>query len=249
MLTLAFGRVVAAQDVPTAFFDAWQSAAARKSQWSAFADKHAKHDLGRLAKLFHGIELLKAGKDGATTHFQFQVKKEGASILHKQVAFAGSGWQARVRMADLGVKLKAYHRKRVEYPTALKDLAAAGFVKTEDLIDPFGKPFAYEAKPRRLMPDVPRQTYTLRCTSTGAAMRQLNKTLRDLYDPLAAVQVTSLKPELGQAFVRFMQEDGSFSGARRWRPGEKQNGLMLWAVYDRYIIVGRADVPKVATLP
>ena len=246
VLTCASG-FAAAEDVPAAFYDAWQDAAANKARWEAFAQEHREHDLGDVARLYHGIELVKAGEDNAAAAMRIELKDQTPPLVRKQTALAAKSWLARMQMRRLRQQLKAHHRKRVEYPASLNELVAAGLVQSDGLVDPFGEPFAYEAKARKLMPDIPRQTYDLRCTTTKVKSRELAKVLRDLYEPSEEIEISSLKPDLGQAFVRFKNKDGSFGG-QRWRPGDKHEDLMLLAVYDRFILILHADVPKLATL-
>ena len=51
---------------------------------------------------------------------------------------------------------------------ALDDLVAGNFAAEKDLTDPDGKRFEYQPTARKLMPDLPRQTHTLRCNSIKA---------------------------------------------------------------------------------
>ena len=174
-------------------------------------------------------------------------ESDPATPLEKHFVETGKGWIARVEMVRLGRKLRAYYRRRVCYPQSLDELvdAADYEVTADDLVDPFGKRYEYKATARKLIPDMPRQAYTLRCTTTGAANADLDEALREAFEPVKHVAVSTLRPKSNEAYVRRKRKDGSFGPVQRWLVGETRDDLVLWAVYESYIVVGQKDRPKV----
>ena len=168
-----------------------------------------------------------------------QQDSKPASPFQRHLFDACKGWVARVGMLRLSRELRTSYRRNVQYPASLGELAHG------DVIDPFGKPYEYKAMARKLMPDVPRQTYTLRCTTTGATHKELKSTLREAFDLIEQVAVSTLTPGSNEAFVRTRRKDGSFGPVEHWAIGDTRKDMTLWAVYERYIIVGWKDRPKV----
>ena len=150
-------------------------------------------------------------------------------------------------MARLGRMLRAHYRSRVCYPESLNELVATPDygVTAAELVDPFGKRYEYEATARKLIPKVPRQTYTLRCTTTGATSAELDLALREAFEPVKYVAISTLRPKSNEVYVRRRRTDGSFGPAERWIAGKTRGDLVLWAVYEGYIVVGQKDRPKV----
>jgi len=169
------------------------------------------------------------------------------SPFQKHLLDACKGWVARVGMIRLSRKLRASYRRNVQYPVSLDELAqqGPGAATDADLIDPFGKPYEYKATARKLMPKLARQTYILRCTTTGVAHRELPRTLRETFDLFEHMAVSTLTPGSNEAFVRTRRKDGSFGPVEHWAVGDTRKDVTLWAVYERYIIVGWKDRPKI----
>ena len=185
---------------------------------------------------------------GRRTHRAPATQKEDpepASDLRRQIEEAGQGGAARVGMIRLDRQLRTYYRRHVEYPATLEELVHAGLAQRADLIDPFGQPYAYEATLRKLMPKVPRQAYTLACTTTGATRRQLKAALRDAFESNRQVMISTLSLDPASVFVRPTRKDGAFGAVRNWPVGEAHNGLTLWAICDGFIIIGENDRPSI----
>ncbi len=78
------------------------------------------------------------------------------------------------------------------FPSTLDELVTEGSVDATDLIDAFGEPFAYQSKARKLMPDLPRQTFSLRCVSIDAERRGLDKCLKRAAKPITDIELGNL---------------------------------------------------------
>lgn len=169
------------------------------------------------------------------------------STFQQHLAWAGKGWIARVGMVRLDRQLRSHYRRNVQYPASLDELAQSGAsaATAADLVDPFAKPYVYEATARKLIPDVPRQAYTLECSTTGASQLQLRQVLPDAFEPIPEVAISTLTPDSQSAFVRRTRKDGSFGPVQHWPVGETKDGLTLWAVYANFIVIGQSDVPKI----
>ena len=141
----------AGTNVPAAFLETWEKTAKNPAKsvslWQKFAKKNNEHDLGRLANLLAGIQLLRRSDDvadmgKALPYFQFRLPARPPgpddpqpSHLQKQIDAAGKGLTARVQMLQLGQKLQKYYRKHVEYPRTLDELLAEGSLDAADLIE------------------------------------------------------------------------------------------------------------------
>ena len=251
----------AGKNIPAAFLETWEQAAKNPAKsvslWKKFAKQNNAHDLERLAKLLAGIELLRRADDvtdmgKALPCFQFRLPAKPAdpdapkpSHLQKQIDAAGKGLTARVHMLQLGQKLQKYYRKHVEYPRTLDELLAEGSVDAADLIDPFGQPFAYQPEARKLMPDVPRQTFSLRCVSIDAQRCDLDKSLKHAAKPITDILLGNLVPLSDRAYVKRRRPDGAFGESKIWAVGRSSGELVLWAVYDNYVIVAWKQFPIV----
>ena len=251
--------------VSLAFLQTWQSAADEPkmalSLWCKFAKQRpGDHDLTRLARLMAGIEMLRRADDPAQLrqvlpYFHFELsEKAGAPDtpapppLRKLIVRAGNALTARVQMLQLGRKLQKYYRKHVEYPLSLDELISGGFAEPADLTDPFGQRFVYLPKPRKLMPDLPRQTFTLRCLSIDAERRDLAKCLKRPA-PITDILISSLTPQNNRAYIRRKRPDGAFGQSQAWNVGQPSGQLLLWAVYDNYLIAAWKQFPVVILKP
>ena len=251
----------AGKNISVAFLETWEKAAKSPgksvSLWQKFAEQNNADDLGQLAKLLVGVELLRHSDDRTDLSrllpylkLEFPDKPTSPdapepSYLRKQLAAAGKGVISRVQMLQLGQKLQKYYRKHVEYPQTLDELVAEGFAGPGDLIDPFGKPFAYQHKARKLMPDLPRQTFSLRCVSIDAERRDLDKCLEHAAKPITDILLGNLVPQSNRAYIKRRRPDGAFAESKRWPIGGSSGELVLWAVYDSYVIAAWKQFPIV----
>ena len=124
-------------------------------------------------------------------------------------------------------------------------MVTEGSVDATDLIDAFGEPFAYQSKARKLMPDLPRQTFSLRCVSIDAERRGLDKCLEHAAKPITDILLGNLVPQSNRAYVKRRRPDGAFGESKRWAVGGNSGKLVLWAVYDSYVIAAWKQFPIV----
>ena len=236
------------------FLRSWRRAAEypddAAGQWFAFASAHQNHDLGRIAALLNGIALLRDAKPAnqvlnAVARPQPPATEQDAeaSIVPGLVRRAAQGLRARAAMQALAVKLQAHYRKHVEYPPSLAALVAAGFAAESDIVDPFGDPFPYAAMPRRLLPELPRQTFQLRCRKINAEHRTFRSALTRSAQPMKDMLLSSVRPDLGQAYVKRIRRDGTPGPSLRWQVGKRLKNLTLWLVTERYIVVAWEQFP------
>ena len=265
LLNPAWGEPAAKKDVSAEFLETWQTAARNPdksvSLWEKFARRHNAHDLGQLARLLSGIERLRRASDRTDlrivlSRFRFEVPPKPAkpnatepSQLRKHITAAGKGLTARVQMLQLGRKLQEYYRKHVEYPQTLDELGAEAVADAGGLVDPFGERFAYRPGARKLMPDLPRQTFTLRCVSIDAERRELRACLQRGAKPVTDLQLSFLKPEIHKAYVKRRRPDGAFGQAKKWAVGDRNGQRVLWVVYGRYVIGAWKQFPCVIVKP
>jgi hypothetical protein len=119
----------------------------------------------------------------------------------------------------------------------------AGFAAESDIVDPFGDPFQYAPMPRRLLPELPRQTFQLRCQKIDAQHRTFSSALKRSAKPMKDVLLSSVRPDLGQAYVKLMRRDGTPGPPLRWQVGKRLKNMTLWVVTDRYIVVALEQFP------
>jgi hypothetical protein len=248
LLTLALPA--SADETSDAFLATWKQVVEQPREahatWNAYATKHPKHDLGQVAKVLAGAAMLRDGGDPAKAAPFFVLDGEGASPLRAQLTTTIKSMQARVKMAALGAKLKAYYAKRVEFPATLDELVAAKFAQADDLVDPFGQRFGYETKARKIAPNIPRQVYALTCVSLKLTDKDAAASLAGLTDAPKGVTLNSTDPAASQAYLKRQRPDGSIGPSQRTDVGQDiGGGVTLWAVYDGWALIGQHGVPKV----
>lgn len=252
-----------AAEAPSAFLDTHDRARQLVGQpdrlialWAEFAEEHAeRHPLGHVARLNEALWMLHAASEGEADERVLALlawptpTEEGDTIratsLYEHAHRAAMELRARVEMRVLAERLQDYYRRHVEYPPSLEALVDAELVSSEQLVDPFGEPYQYEPAARSIMPDIPRQRYTLRSASVEGEHGTLPDLLEGLDELEEDLEISTLVPEEEQAYVRERRDDGSWSSARRWDVGRERAGVRLWAVHDDYILVGRKQLPRI----
>ena len=228
---LLLAAAVASADPDAAFRAAWQRTTQRPDiaveVWEAFIEAHRTHDLGQTARLLLATHHLRSGAaaDGVLPLLRHQpgpTAPEPGS-LRATVAHAMKGLTARLQM---------------------NRLVESGHLAASDLIDPFGRPYTYAALARRLMPDVPRQVYTLRCVTIDADRRDYAPLLKATARPVAGLTVVRLMPQRELCQVEVPGDHG-VPLPRRWKTGTRVRGLTLWSVRPACIIVAREQFPFV----
>ena len=235
------------------FVDSWRRAESEPAGaigvWKRFAEEHPGHDLAELARLQVGIQLLREGSDPGETLGFFSFADRGPDLkepspLRRLIRDAGRGLAARIHMQRLAATLQLHYRRHVEYPLKLDELVAEGLASADELVDPFSRPFEYEARARPLLPDVPRQTYRLRCASIDADHEPFAAALERAGAPIRGMRITRLEGYDDRALVRAPRADGAPGKAHVWRIGHEVGDLVLWGVYDGWVLVARERFPR-----
>lgn len=168
--------------------------------------------------------------------------------LDELVHAAALGLRTHIELAELAEHLQDHYRRHIEYPQSLEVLVEAELIAESRLIDPFGEPYHYAARPRSFIPDIPRQSYTLRSESMEAEPGQLRELIDWLDKPIENLEISTLAPDERRAYLRQRRPDGSWTSARSWRVGQQRTGVRLWAVYDDYLLIVRDNiVPQIIT--
>ncbi|MBL7222494.1 MAG: hypothetical protein ISS72_01445 [Candidatus Brocadiae bacterium] len=154
----------------------WTAAA---KVYGAFAAAHPRDAGASLASFLQGLTLLRELDQAAPAREAFARAAGGTptTALGRAVAQGGRAWLARLQMVQLDAALRKYWVDVVEYPASLDGVVMRKLVAPEAIVDPWGKPFAYETGRLKLAPDMPRQKYTLRCTAIEGTSRDLKKFL------------------------------------------------------------------------
>jgi len=153
----------------------WQQAAAA---YATFAEKAPKDICAPLASTLQGILTLRELKkpDQARAAF-LRATRVPDTPFGRQLADIARGWLARLAMKPLEAALRRYWVMCVEYPERLDGLVSKKLADPKALLDPWGKPYEYRTGRLRIAPDMPRQTYTLRCAALGDDSRGLHAAL------------------------------------------------------------------------
>ena len=166
------------------FLAAYQKASAlgAEKKWAEAAKGYAAFVAGNegdvcapLAAALQGIILLRELNQAAPAREAFlraakAPANDGLGLATRDLA---RGWLARLQMVQLDAALRLYWKDRIEYPEKLEALVERKLVPAELIVDPWGKPFAYTTGTLKAVPDLPRQTYSLRCTAIEGDSRSL----------------------------------------------------------------------------
>ena len=261
VLSIAAGSassVTAPQQASDAFYAAWNQVRRHPDTvvaiWKSYIKEYPRQERAQIARLFIAIQYLQRdpGVKQAMPYLMTVIKvaqpvdaANDQTVLRRLTRRAGMGLLTRIAMDDLGRKLKQYYRRHIEYPRALDRLVAEGLAAQTDMIDAFGNRYTYTAAVRKIMPQIPRQQFMLRCTTTGAEYGDVAAILRKSAQPIASITITRLEPERHYVFVRAHNRDGTPGPSRRWRVGNQLHGLVLWAVDKRYAVVAWQQLPQV----
>jgi len=225
--------------------DAVQAAGA----WRTVADHHGDHHaLGRLARFYLAVELLTRQNDPQAAEAQLQqirAPQQDATATDAAVEKAARRLRAYLQMDRLATQLRQHYRREVRYPETLDALVQRKLAEPADLIDPFGQPFAYEARARASMPNVPRQVFTLRCASTGDAYRDGQTLLAPLTQPLERIRLEGSSTKWNQAYVSELRPDGTWSPSHAWKVGDAVGAYVLLAVHEGFVLVAADGLPRV----
>lgn len=216
-------------------------------RYKTFADKHAGHELGRLARLIAAGQMLgQLGKrdDPSPVARWLDARPAPSGSLKASLDQVERSLRAHVGLLRLQRALRDYHRTHVEYPEALTALVDEKRIDAAALTDPFGKPYAYQAKARTVAPDLPRQDFDLRCTSLGLGYRDLPALHAAMAQPMRDLTLRSTDPTQGEVFAAARRDDGTMGAARQWKIGQEQHDYVLVAVLDKLAVVSKKGLPR-----
>ena len=160
-------------DEPQEFFQTFANATAQFDQGKT---REAAALLQALAvKLqtapWREIALLKAGelqesfdRASATKNYEeinARLKERPAEKLGQVILALASRGLQRVETAEVEAALKKYYLAKVEYPASLDLLVQGKYLADEKIRNRTGNPYSYSTGVEKLIPTVPRQTYTL----------------------------------------------------------------------------------------
>ncbi len=147
--------------------------------YAAFATANEGDACAPLAAALQGIILLREVDQAAPAREAFlrAAKASANDSLGLATRDLARGWLARLQMVALDAALRRYWTDRVEYPEKLEALVERKLAPPEAIVDPWGKAFAYAARPLRARPDLPRQAYTLACSAIEGDSRSLKAAL------------------------------------------------------------------------
>jgi len=189
LLTIAAGRgtAVAGEDLaPFLAAHRKAEALAAEKKWAeaakaygAFGAANEEDACAPLASALQGIILLREMNQAAPAREAFlrAAKAPASDRLGLATRELARGWLARLQMVQLDAALRLYWKDRIEYPAKLEALVERKLIPPELLVDPWGKPFAYTTGALKAVPDLPRQTYSLRCTAIEGDSRSLKAAL------------------------------------------------------------------------
>jgi len=163
------------------------SALAQQKDWpqaakayETFAADRPQDACAPLAAILQGLVLCRDLKQPAAARAAFlRAAKAPDTPFGREPAHVARTWLARLQMADLDAALRRYWVLKVEYPEKLDALVERKLVAADQIVDPWGKPFAYTTGRLRAAPGLPRQTYSLACAAIEGDSRQLPRLLKE----------------------------------------------------------------------
>lgn len=158
---------------PPEFFPTFAAATAHYEQGKAREGATALQAMSEKTRVtpWREIAMLKAAelqesfdRAAATKNYQEIVTqwKDRATekVTQSLVAIAGRGLQ-RLEAAEIEAALRKYYLDHVEYPASLDALVQGKYIADDKVRDVSGKPYGYTTGVEKLVPGVPRQTFTL----------------------------------------------------------------------------------------
>jgi hypothetical protein len=173
LLILILLPIAASADEPPEFFQTFAAATANYEQGKAREAAAALQSLGQKlqATPWRELALLKAAelhesfdRPTATKNYEEIVGrlKDRAtdSLAHSVLALANRSLQ-RLETQEVESALRKYYLDKVEYPPSLDVLVQKKYLGDDKIRDATGKLYAYATGVEKLIPSVPRRTYTL----------------------------------------------------------------------------------------
>lgn len=145
--------------------------------------------------------------------------KDRSSDRTSQVIFtlASHGLQ-RLETAEIEAALQKYYLAKVEFPPSLETLVQAKLMTDDKIRDASGKTYAYSTGVEKLIPSVPRQTYTLQKIASP---------------PFGWKDAKIVGMSAGAALIQWTS-----APSRSLRVGDKADDLEVLSVLDNGVILG-----------
>src|SRR5262249_2183564 len=133
------------------------------------------------------------------------------------LAVANRGLQ-RLETIEIEAALQKYYLDKVEFPATLDALVQGKYLTDDKIKDATGNVYAYSTAPEKLIPSVPRQTYTLEKIPAP---------------PFAWKDAKIVGMSAGAALVQWTS-----APSKSLRVGDKADDLEVFSVLDNGVILG-----------
>jgi len=230
LVALLFFPVASDADEPQEFFQAFAAATANFEQGKTREAAAGLQTLGQKLQTspWREIALLKAAelaesfdRPTATKNYQevvARMKDRATEPLSRALfALAGRGLQ-RLETIEIEVALKKYYLAKVEYPASLETLVQAKLLAADTIRDVAGKLYSYATGAEKLLPSIPRQTYTLEKIDAP---------------PFGWKDAKIVGMSAGSAVLQWPN-----APSRTVRAGEKVDDLEVFSVLDNGVVLG-----------
>ncbi|MSR64959.1 MAG: hypothetical protein EXS18_04170 [Verrucomicrobiae bacterium] len=145
--------------------------------------------------------------------------KDQGSDRACQVALAqASRGLQRLEASEIEAALQKYYLAKVEFPASLEILVQAKYLTDDKIRDSSGKTYAYSTGVEKLIPSVPRQTYTLQ---------------KAVSSPFGWKDAKIVGMTAGAALVQWTS-----APSKSLRVGDKADDLEVLSVLDSGVILG-----------
>lgn len=215
---------------PKEFFQAFATATAQYEQGQVREAAASLQAVSQKLKTFpwRQVAVLKAAElhesfDRATATKNYeeltgQLKDRTSDKMSQLIyALANRGLQ-RMETLEVEAALRKYYLDKVEYPASLDQLAQAGYIAAEKIRDASGKPYSYSTGEEKLLPQIPRQTYTLERIESPAFGWK-------------GAKIVGMSPKA--ALVQWPN-----AASRSLRAGDTVEGMEVLSVLDNGVVLG-----------
>jgi len=234
--------------------ESWADAA---KLYGDFAEKHPSDSLAPVAAILQGILILGSENapddqkgtfqqaDGARAAFR-RAAQAPDTKLGQELRKIAHAWLARLQMEDLAVTLRGYYVEQVEYPEKLDTLVEAKLLSAEQLRDPWGKLFEYQATALRIDPKIVRQRYTLACSALSGGRRATKGIVKEALKFLTRyrLQLITPRPPFKAGIVRTDRRKEHLAVTE----GMNVRGLVVLKVDSTMVILAEGEKLGVLTL-
>ncbi|MBI2193254.1 MAG: hypothetical protein HYU36_14860 [Planctomycetes bacterium] len=214
--------------------------------WMLFAHLWPRHALTAPAAIQMALiaRLNTDAEEESRRLFQRVAEAPGKTLLLDSCRETARRWLARSQIASLRAAMDRYYISHLEYPATLAELALGGWVKSNDLVTPWGRPPDYRRTRSDLFPDTPGQAYELSSGSLAGPLQPEKEILEAWRSNLPRWVLWGIATTFDgrpSALLGFA-EQGSKAGNKVSVPlGEKFEGLTLVNVDQVGAILGGPD--------